>query len=262
MDANNEVKKNVIQTMDKKKRNIVLAIVCVCIAAAAYLNWSYNNQDDMSDAMLDASMAKAKSAEETMAGESYISDYFAEARLTRQKSRDEALSLLETAASAQNASQETIDGAMNTIAAMASFSMQETQIENMLMAKEFAECVAFMSAEGVTIAVPAPADGLTPEQVARITDAIIEETELQATQITIIEVKAPAKEGTAEGSGAASDGTKATGEGTKTTTDGAKDAADGAKSTTDGAKTSDGKGADTQKNADTQPNSAIVEGVE
>ncbi len=250
MDVNSEVKKGKTQTFNKKKRNIVLAVVCVCIAAAAYLNWSYNNQGNMSDAMLDASMADAKSAEEAMAGDNYVSDYFAEARLTRQKSRDEALSLLETAASAQNASQETIDGAMNTIAAMASYSMQETQIENMLIAKEFSECVAFMSAEGVTIAIPSPAEGLTPEQVARITDAIIEETGLDATQIKIIPVKAPAKDDKAasDGSGTTADGSKAATEGTKTTTEGAKAAED--------------KSGEAQKNAGAPANTAIIEGAE
>ena len=46
-------------------------------------------------------------------------DYFAQARLTRQTSRDEALTLLETAASGEGASQDTIDSAMDAIAAMA-----------------------------------------------------------------------------------------------------------------------------------------------
>jgi len=124
----------------------------------------------------------------------YISEYFAQARLTRQQSRDEALNLLEQAASSETASQETIDTAMNSIAVMANYSMQETQIENLLLAKDFAECVAFMSAEGVTIAVPAPAEGLTADQVAKITDAIISETNYTAEQIRLIEVKKPVTE--------------------------------------------------------------------
>ena len=88
-----------------------------------------------------------------------VSDYFAEARLTRQTSRDEALALLETAAAGEGASQETIDGAMDAIAAMATWSMQETQIENLLLAKNFEDCVVYISGDGVTAAVPAPGRG-------------------------------------------------------------------------------------------------------
>ena len=118
------------------------------------------------------------------------SGYFAEARLTRQVSRDEALQLLQSAASADTASQETIDSAMNAIAAMATCSMQETQIENLLLAKDFSECVVYIGNGAVTVAVSAPADGLSDEAVAQITDIICTETEYDATQLNIIEVKA------------------------------------------------------------------------
>lgn len=185
--------------MNKTKRNITIAAVLLCVCAAVYLNWSYNNGKAESTEMTNAELANAKAKEEAL---SQVSDYFAEARLTRQQSRDEALALLETAAASETASKETIDGAMTTIAAMANFSMMETQIENLLLAKDFAECVAFMSAEGVTLAIPAPAEGLKAEDVAKITDAIVSETDYDATQINIIEVKKEIKNSEAAEGGA------------------------------------------------------------
>jgi hypothetical protein len=95
---------------------------------------------------------------------------------------------------------------MNAIAAMASYSMQETQIENLLLAKDFAECVVFMSAEGITVAVPTSSDGLTPEQAARITDAIITETSYNATQLHILEIKDPVANTEVQTSGEAGSG--------------------------------------------------------
>ena len=178
--------------MSKTKKYVTIAAVLLCICAAVYLNWSYNNDSAANGGLSDAELANAKSAEETAADgalDASVSDYFAAARLTRQQSRDEALELLEAAASSETASQETIDGAMNAISAMANYSMMETQIENLLLAKNFAECVAFISADGVTLAVPAPAEGLTAEDVAKITDTIVAETDFAATQLRIIEVK-------------------------------------------------------------------------
>lgn len=183
--------------MNRKKRNITLAVALMCVCAAIYLNWSYNNQGVDESAFADASLADAKAQEEILdvdAEDEYISEYFAQARLTRQQSRDEALSLLEQAAASETASQEIIDSAMDSIAAMANYSMRETQIENLLLAKNFTDCVAFMSGQGITVAVPAPQEGLTAQQVAQITDAIISETDYTAQQIRLIEVKKPVEE--------------------------------------------------------------------
>lgn len=176
--------------MKNRKRNIAMLAVLMCVCAAVLLNWSYNNRWGRADrkmvAVEDAEIAEANA---TTSGQ-IKSGYFAEARLTRQISRDEALQLLQSAASAETASQETIDSAMNAIAAMATCSMQETQIENLLLAKDFSDCVVYIGNGVVTVAVPAPIDGLSEEEIARITDIIVTETEYDATQLNIIEVKA------------------------------------------------------------------------
>ena len=176
--------------MKNRKRNIALLAVLLCVSAAVLLNWSYNNRWGKADGRMVAAVDEQMAEANATNGKSINSGYFAEARLTRQVSRDEALQLLQSAASSDSASQETIDSAMNAIAAMATCSMQETQIENMLLAKNFADCVVYIGNGTVTVAVPAPIDGLTQEAVAQITDVICAETEYDATQLNIIEVKA------------------------------------------------------------------------
>ena len=182
------------------KRNIVMAAVLLFVCAAVYLNWSYNNRQGEAD----SAMVRAEDAAMTAANEHYPETLareeqeaagttpasFASARLPRQQSRDEALSLLETAAAGEGASQETIDSAMRSISAMATWSLQETQIENLLLATDFDDCVGYMSGDGVTVAVPAPAEGLSAAAVARITDAITAETDFTAADLRIIEVRA------------------------------------------------------------------------
>lgn len=182
------------------KRNIVMAAVLLFVCAAVYLNWSYNNRQGTADSAMvraeDEAMTAANEqyletlAEQERAAEASAPAYFASARLTRQQSRDEALSLLETAAAGEGASQETIDSAMRSIETMATWSLQEAQIENLLLAKNFEDCVVYIGAEKVTVAVPAPMEGLSEEAVARITEVICTETEYSPTQLSIIEVKA------------------------------------------------------------------------
>ena len=171
--------------MKKAKRNIIIAAVLVLVCAAVYLNWSYNASDESEpvDAADDANGAQTAGTQDS------TDDYFAQARLARQTSRDEALGLLETAAASEGASQETIDASMDAIAAMATWSMQETQIENLLLAKNFADAVVYISSDGVTVAVPAPVEGLNSAEVAQITETVIGETGCTAEDIRVIEVK-------------------------------------------------------------------------
>ena len=171
--------------MKKAKRNIIIAAVLVLVCAAVYLNWSYNASDESEpvDAADDANGAQMVGTQDS------TDDYFAQARLARQTSRDEALGLLETAAASEGASQETIDASMDAIAAMATWSMQETQIENLLLAKNFADAVVYISSDGVTVAVPAPVEGLNSAEVAQITETVIGETGCTAEDIRVIEVK-------------------------------------------------------------------------
>ena len=179
------------------KRNIVVMAVLVFVGVAVYLNWSYNSRWGAADAaMVAAEDAAMLAAEEQYTAASAgteepsvaVNAYFDEARLTRQSSRDEALQLLEQACSGQDASQDVIDESMRQINAMAAWNMQESLLENQLLAKNFKDCVVFVSDDGITVAVPAPVEGLTDTQVAQITEAVVSNTDYAAQELNIIEV--------------------------------------------------------------------------
>lgn len=180
--------------MKNIKRNVTIVSVLLLVCAAVYLNWSYNNKWGQADAAMvkaeDAAMKAADEAYEASNTKASSSGYFAEARLNRQVSREEAMKLLEDAVKKDGASQETIDSAMKSISVMANYSMSETQLENKIIAKDFADCVVYMSDEKITVAVPAPADGLSEAAVARITETVTSETDYKAAQLNIIEISA------------------------------------------------------------------------
>ncbi len=182
------------------KRNILVLAVVAFVGAAAYLNWSYNQRwGDHSSAMADRE-DEMTTAVNALLGREYVQDaaqtasvsgYFSQARLTRQRSRDEALSLLESAACADSASAETIDAAMREITQMANWSMMEGRIETELLAKDFADCMVYLSKDSCTVAVTAPSSGLEEKDVARITDAVTANTDYTPAQINVIEVMNP-----------------------------------------------------------------------
>ncbi len=179
------------------KRNIVVIAVLIFVGAAVYLNWSYNSRWGTADSAMvaaeDAATQAAEDAYTAAAAENSgpslaVSAYFDEARLTRQTSRDQALALLEQACAGEQTSQDVIDESMRQINAMASWNLQESMLENELLAKQFTDCVVTVSGEGVTVAVPAPVEGLTDTQVAQITEAVVSNTDYSAQALNIIEV--------------------------------------------------------------------------
>ncbi|MDE7246099.1 MAG: SpoIIIAH-like family protein, partial [Oscillospiraceae bacterium] len=189
----------------------VVATVLLFVCAAVYLNWRYagdigskpvnetvepaQQQEEggstkvLGDATLVGGVptVPAVTAEDPNAAAASVSSYFDTARLSRQQSRDNALSLLREAAGQENAEQGVLDDANRAIQTLAGYTMLEGQIENLIIAKGYADCVAFMGENSVSIVVSAAEDGLQTEDVAKITDIVLNETDYTADQITIME---------------------------------------------------------------------------
>ena len=205
---------------DQWKRNAVVATVLLFVCAAVYLNWRYagdigdkaapvsqNQQDDDSGASKDGGTTtkvlgdaalvggvptvidNAKAPEQEPAASAPGSSYFDTARLSRQQSRDNALSLLREASAQENVDQGVLDDANRSIQTLAGYTMLEGQVENLVIAKGYADCVAFMGENSVSIVVSAAEDGLQTEDVAKIMDIVLSETSYTADQVKIMEAE-------------------------------------------------------------------------
>ena len=180
----------------KWKRNTVIATMAVLVCAAVALNWKFSGREAVKDAeetgtkiLGEATLVSgqedgaAEAADET---EVYTgSDYFASARLTRQQARDNAISLLQEAADQENADQSVINEASQGIQVLASYTMKEAQVENLVTAKGYKECVAFMGDDGISIVVAKDGE-LTEADVAKITDIAVSETGLPVSDVKIM----------------------------------------------------------------------------
>ena len=179
------------------KRNIVVATMAVLVCAAVGLNWKYSGQEAAQQAeetgtkiLGEAALVSGQDGENLAEDTVYEGDdYFASARLTRQQARDSALTLLQEAAAGEDADQTMKDQANDTIQAMADYTVTEAQIENLVVAKGYTDCVAFIGDESVSLAVAAPEGGITEADTARIVDIVTEVAGFTASQIKIIEVE-------------------------------------------------------------------------
>lgn len=187
------------------KRNAVVVAIVLFVGAAVYLNWSYNNQSAghqdkedggskvlgqstlvSGDADGDVSDTQASSTDNSGASGT---GYFATARLNRQQARDNALELLQQAAADEKADQTMVDEANSSIQAMAAFTMSEAQVENLVTAKGYGDCVCFISENSVSVVVSSTESGLNENDIAKIVEIVQEETGLSAERIKIIETE-------------------------------------------------------------------------
>lgn len=196
------------------KRNAVVATMAVLVCAAVALNWRYTSDQAVSqmeqaqseetgtkilgqttlvsgveDGADDAGEADGAADGGEAVDETAVytgSDYFASARLTRQQARDSAISLLQEAAEQENADAAVANEASEGIQVLAAYTLQEAQIENLVTAKGYQDCVAFLGEDGVSVVVATDTGELTAEDVAKITDIAMSETGLPAGSVKIM----------------------------------------------------------------------------
>ena len=170
-----------------RKKRAVVAAVLLFTGAAVYLNWRYT--DNVADTSKVLGQSTLVSAQEDSAGAdstSVADDYFATARLSRKQARDNAISMLKEAEMDENAEQSVLNEASETLQVLAAYTVAESQIESLVTAKGYADCVTFMGVDSVSVVV-SDSDGLDTTDVARIKDIVINETDYTADQIKIME---------------------------------------------------------------------------
>ena len=165
---------------NRLKRNAVVVTMTLLVCAAAALNWKFSADQAAEDAqetqetgtkiLGEATLVSGQEdGEETEDAAAQVdetevytgSDYFASARLTRQQARDSAVNLLQEAAEQEGADQSVANEASEGIAALASYTMKEAQIENLVTAKGYADCVAFMGEDSISVVVSTQTGELT-----------------------------------------------------------------------------------------------------
>lgn len=183
------------------KKNMVAAAVLVTVCAGIYVNWLYT-EDQTSAALMDTvDTEKVMSEEKLILSEdmqvlaadedlpSTSSDYFATVRLSRQQARDSAVNLLQEAMAYTSAdSNKDVESALE-LEEIVQTALSEAQIESLIIAKGYADCVAYMSGEGISVAVASPEGGLQQEDVSVIADIVMTQSDYSLEDIRVVEVQ-------------------------------------------------------------------------
>ncbi len=185
------------------KKNMVAAAVLVTVCAGIYVNWLYTEKNaatglvdtlDTEKVMSDDTLVLSDDLAAISAGEDVATtstDYFAAVRLSRQQARDNAVNLLQEAMAYEGGTQDGSKEAESAVQLdeIVQTALSEAQIESLVIAKGYADCVAYMSAEGISVAVASPEGGLQQEDVAVIADIVMTQSDYSLENIRVVEVQ-------------------------------------------------------------------------
>ena len=178
------------------KKNLMAVAILLTVCSGIYLNWVYNGGKDTQDLEQTLNADKVMSDDMLVLGgedqlqnennENVSVNYFAAVRLSRQEARDSAVSMLQEAMAYSDdaqadASGDTLDGIVQT-------ALCEAQIESLVIAKGYDECVAYIGEEGISVAVAAPEGGLQNADVAVIADIVMNQSDFSLENIRVVEV--------------------------------------------------------------------------
>lgn len=206
-----------MRAISKNTRKATAITLAAALVVAVYLNWQYartgvtleedavnvaatvETEESVSAPIMDGLMteAEAVSSANKNYGEAQLvsvannsgSKFFEEARLKRTKAHDEAMDAVQKALKSASLSAEEKKSYTQQLTGSLEDLNAENEIETLVRAKGFADCLCFLQSGRADLTVMTSGDALTAAQVAQIRDIVLSKSNVTAQNITIVEVK-------------------------------------------------------------------------
>lgn len=189
----------------EKRQWMMLTLVAV-LGVAVYLNYYFTQEPTLSagvpvegesistpsdDTLGDATFvgAEPESTEPTEDTTSAPQDssgtkgYFDQARASRTAAREEAVRLISETLGAAQATAEQKAAAQQQTTAIAEHILQESNIEDLILAKGFSDCVVFLEGEHCQVVVQSA--NLQPKESVQILEIVLAQSGVEAKNVQI-----------------------------------------------------------------------------
>lgn len=167
-------------------RNLVIILSVLLIGGAVYVNWRIFG---MPDAGADTDVKAGTDVTDTPGDdgtEKTIAGFFATSQVDRQRARDEAIEVLQNIV----VNDKTLDSekaeALTGISAIAASIEAESNIESLIKAKGFSDCVTVINGNKATVVVSS--EGLKPNELAQILEIVYLQANILPENVTITEI--------------------------------------------------------------------------
>lgn len=204
--------------MNFGKRELIMSALVVALGTAVYLNWQFDansdklsvssDNDDLGAAhYVNATIATSDSASSKASNRSddvsltsseddtyssYASvpsnaeDYFAKVRLERKQIQDDLIELAKEVVDATDSGGKSKQEAIEHLNRMSDIIQQQTNVENLIIAKGFDDCVAFIQNDECSIVVTG--QELKSDTLIAIKDIVIGQTGISFDKIRVTHI--------------------------------------------------------------------------
>ena len=207
-----------MRSIAKHTRRATAITLAAALVVAVYLNWQYARTDvslqedavtvsaaaetqaePAAEVVTDGLMTEAEAV--SSAGKNYGeaqlvsvandsgAKFFEEARLKRQKAHDAALDTIQKTLKSSSLSAEEKKTYAQELTGNLEDLHAENEIETLVKAKGFADCLCFLQSGRADLTVMTAGDALTAAQVAQIRDIVLSKSSVTAQNIAVVEVK-------------------------------------------------------------------------
>ena len=191
--------KKALKAIAKHKKPVIIFAAVALIATAVYTDvksgggatsqisdYLYTSQNSTEDSA--KILGEAKLVDSTSDASEYQTDgYFETAVINRERSRGEALQTLQVVVDSSETMPDVKDKALSEMMQIATDIETEANVEEMIKAKGFEDCLAIISGENINVIVKSP--GLLTAEVAQISEIVKNETGFPIENIRIVEKK-------------------------------------------------------------------------
>lgn len=167
-------------------RNLVIVFSVLLIGAAVYVNWAlFGGPEDSDDVNLNLPTQTGDTVNAGTEEENESTNYFAASQIERQRARDEAIEVLQSVVDDEDSLDAAKEQALADIATIAANIELEANIESLIKAKGFEECVAVINGDKANIIVSS--EGLKPNQLSQILEIVYIQANILPANVTISE---------------------------------------------------------------------------
>ncbi len=173
------------------KRNFIIIGAVFLVVAALVINIAiFSREDDGFDYDQSAGMdatntGTGETTAPTTDTSASVDTYFSDVQVNRQRSRDEAIEVLQAVVDNTSSTATAKEEALAEIQNLAKVMETEANIESLIVAKGFEECVAVISGENASIVVKS--DGLIASEISQINEIVYQQAGIKPVNITIIQ---------------------------------------------------------------------------
>lgn len=171
------------------KRNFIIigAVALTVVAVGVNLIIFSNNKDDGFDYDQSAGMdvGTTQTTPADTEAEDAVDSYFSGIQVSRQRTRDEAIEVLQAVVDNESSTEAAKNEALLQINKLADIMEAEANIETLIVAKGFEECVAVISDGSASIVVKS--EELIPAQISQINEIVYEQAGIEPVNIKIIQ---------------------------------------------------------------------------